>query len=70
MVNVIIDYKKNAIKSPCKICNKLILKGQRRIKVEAANNVYWHDYSYFHLSCFLEWCHSFVDLIPINELKI
>lgn len=69
MVGLVIDYKKTTQKSPCKLCNRLIVKGQRRVKLVGANDKYVGDHAFFHLSCFLEKCHSFVDEIPVNELE-
>jgi deoxycytidylate deaminase len=69
MVSVILDYKKTTQKSPCKICKKLIIKGQCRVKLVGANNDYMRDYSFYHIDCFINKITLFKKEIPDNVLK-
>lgn len=51
MVSVTLDYKTTHAKSKCKICNKLIEKGQKRVLLDNDNS-YQREYRYYHLNCF------------------
>jgi len=70
MVKLILDYKQTTQKSPCKLCNKLILKGQSRVKIEGSNNAYMRDYVFFHTDCLISKLGDFKKQIPSNKLEL
>lgn len=69
MVKAIIDYKPTTQKSNCKLCNKLIIKGQKRITL-TNDNTYQKETLSMHLKCFKEKIEKFESSVPENKLEI